>query len=73
MINLYTNYKSTREWDKQGADQNKVLVALVTSLKQEHAKENKTSDKSTRIVTNTTAKNPGNSTGPPVWKINLFW
>ena len=38
MINLYTNYKSTRKWDKQGADHNKVLVALVTSLKQEHAK-----------------------------------
>ena len=34
MINLYTNYKSTGDWDKQGADHNKFLFALATSLKQ---------------------------------------
>ena len=37
MTNLYTNYKSTGEWDKQGADQQKVLIALATALKQERA------------------------------------
>ena len=34
MINLYTNYKSTGEWDKQGANHNKVLVSFSTALKQ---------------------------------------
>ena len=38
VVNLYTNYKSTGEWDKQGADHNKVLVDLATALKQERAK-----------------------------------
>ena len=32
MINLYTDYKSTGKWDKQGADNNKVLVDLATYL-----------------------------------------
>ena len=41
MINLYTKYKSTGEWDKQGAYHNKVLVALTTALKQEPAKNKK--------------------------------
>ena len=34
MIELYANYKSTGEWDNQGADKNKVMVALATPLKQ---------------------------------------
>ena len=33
MINLYTNYKSTGDWDKQVDYHNKVMIALTTDLK----------------------------------------
>ena len=57
MTNLYTNYKSTGEWDKQGADQQKVLIALATALKQERAKNKKQStDARAATTANTNAK-----------------
>ena len=72
MINLYTNYKSTGEWDKQSAEHNKVMVALATALKQERAKNKKSPGKPNSSVTNTPATETGNSTGPPAWRFKNF-
>ena len=46
------------------ADHNKILVAMATSLKQEHAKNKKIPGNFTISVTNTADTEPGNSTGP---------
>ena len=68
MINLCTKYKSNGEWYKQGDDQNKVMVALATYLKQERSKNKNIPSNLTRSTTKTTATEPGNSTGPSAWK-----
>ena len=68
MINLYTNYKYTGEWDKQGAEHNKVLFALDIALKQECAKNKKIPGNLNKSATKIPATEPGNSTGPPAWK-----
>ena len=72
MINVYTNYKSTDKCDNQGSDNNKVLVALATDLKQEGAKNKKIPENPTSSATNTLATETGNSTGPPTWKVKKF-
>ena len=62
MINLYTNYKSTGEWDKQGANHNKVLAALATTLRKERAKNKNIPGNPTSSVNKNPATEPGNST-----------
>ena len=68
MINLYTNYKSTGKWDKQGANPNNVMVALAKALKQERVKNKNIPGNYTIIATNTPDTEPGNYTVPPAWK-----
>ena len=68
MINLYSSYKSTSKWDKKGANQNKVLVALDTSIKQKRDTKKKSPGKPTSSMNKTTATEPENSTGPPEWE-----
>ena len=65
MINLYTKYKSTSEWENQEDNHNKVLVALATSLKQELAKNKKTPVNPNISATNNPATETANSTSPP--------
>ena len=72
MIRFYTNYKSTGECDKQGANHNKVMVALATALKQERAKNKKSPGKPKSSVTKTPATETGNATGPPAWRFKNF-
>ena len=72
MINFYTNYKYTGEWDNQGADHNKVLIALFTALKQERANNKKIPGNPTISATKTPTTDPVNSTGPPAWKFKNF-
>ena len=69
MINLFTNYKYTGEWDKQGADHNKVIVFLTTDLKQERAKNKKIPGNPTSGATKTPDTESDNSTGPPACKL----
>ena len=68
MIKLSKNNKSTGEWDRQGADQKKVLVSLDTALKQERAKNKKISSDPTSSANKNPATEPGNSTSPHAWK-----
>ena len=70
MINLYTNYKSTGKWDKQGAEHNKVLVVLDTALKQERSNNKKRPGKPTSSATKTPSTETGNYTSPPAWIFN---
>ena len=63
MIDLYTNFKSTGEWDKHGADHNKVLVTFSMTLKQEHAKIKKSPCNLTSSAIKTPATETGNSAG----------
>ena len=68
MIKLYMNYKSTNEWDNQGDNHNKVLVALATDLKEELSKKKNIPGNPTSSATNNSVTEPGNSTVPPAWK-----
>ena len=70
IINLYTNYKYTGKWDKQGAGHNKVLVTLATALKQESSNNKKRPGNPTRSATNTPATETGNYTSPHAWIFN---
>ena len=56
------------KWDKQGADHNKVLVALATALKQELDNNNKRPGNPTISATKTPATEPGNSNGLPAYR-----
>ena len=51
---------STGEWYKQGANQNKKLVALATALKQKRAKNKKSPGNPTISATSNPATEPGN-------------
>ena len=70
VINLYTNYKSTGKWYKQGAKNKKVLVALATFLKQVRSKNKKSPGNPTSSKTKTPTTENGNSTGLTAWKFN---
>ena len=50
MINLYTNYKATGEWDKNDVSSQQSIISLATALANERAKNN---------------SNKGNNTGKP--------
>ena len=72
MIILYTNCKYIGKWDNQGANHNKVVIALATDLKQERANNKNSPSNRTSSATKTPATDPGNSTGPPAWEFKNF-
>ena len=72
IINLYMNYRSTGEWNKQGGNHNKVLVDLATALKHEYENNKKIPGNPTSIVNKTPATCPVSSTGTPAWKFKNF-
>jgi len=76
-VNLYTNYKSTKEWDKQALDKDATIIALATGVKELRAevKNLRSAKKTVPPPTSAPAKEkvkfaePGSGKGPPAWRL----